>query len=158
VRRIIHKTIADISSDFERFHFNRAVARVRELANALDTLSGQGAGEAFVLREGLEALVQLANPMLPHITEELWQVLGHDKMLVESAWPKADPALLVEDNVTLAVQVNGKLRATIEVAKTAAPQDIEAQALAEPNVLRSLDGKTPRKVIVVPGKIVSIVV
>lgn len=156
-RRIIHRTIADMSHAFERFHFNGAVAKVRELTNALDDLDCKDVGEATVLREGLEALTQLISPMLPHIAEEMWEHLGHSTMLVDMAWPKADPALLVNDTVTIAIQVNGKLRATITLQRDMAVKDVEAAALAEDNVQRALDGKTPKKIIVVPNKIVNVV-
>jgi len=158
VRQTVHRTIAELTNDIERFHFNRAVARARELTNALDTLDGAGAGEGEVLREGLESLMQLLNPMLPHITEELWQQLGHTTPLVETRWPKADPALLVEKTVTVAVQVNGKLRATIELAKDADAKTAEAAALAEASVQRAMEGKNTKKIIVVPNKIINIVV
>ncbi len=158
LRQLIHRTIVDFTQDIERFHFNRAVARARELSNALDTLDGSSAGEGAVLREGLEVLIRLLNPMLPHITEELWQQLGHTTMLVESRWPEADPALLVQTTVTVAVQVNGKLRSTLELAKDADQKTAEAAALSDTNVVRAMEGKTVRKVIVVPNKIVNIVV
>jgi leucyl-tRNA synthetase len=157
-RRLIHRAIADVSNDFERFHFNRAVAHVRELSNALDDLDGTGEGEAWVLREGLETLARLANPMLPHISEELWSRLGHASPLTETPWPKADPALLVDNTVTVAVQVGGRLRATLTLPRDAADKDAEEAALADPNVRRALDGKTPKKIIVVKNKIVNIVV
>jgi leucyl-tRNA synthetase len=156
-RRIIHRTIADMSNAFERFHFNGAVAKVRELSNALDDLNSAEQGEAAVLREGIEALTQLIGPMLPHIAEEIWQQLGHTTMLADSKWPKADPALLVDDTATIAIQVNGKLRATIILQRDMAAKDVEAAALADGNVQRALDGKTPKKIIVVPNKIVNVV-
>ncbi len=154
LRQMIHRTIADFTNDLERFHFNRAVARAREIANALESFEG----DAAVLREGVETLMRLLNPMLPHITEEVWQHLGHATPLVQSPWPKADPALLVESTTTLAVQVNGKLRATITIPKDASTKTIEEAALAEVGVKRSMEGKTMKKIIVVPNKIVSIVV
>lgn len=157
VRQLIHRTIRDFSRDVESFHFNRAVARARELSNALDTLE-KNAAAATVLREGLETLVRLLNPMLPHITEELWERLGHATPLVETLWPEALPALLVEATVTVAVQVNGKLRGTIEIAKDADAALAEETARAEPNVQRTIEGKTIKKVIVVPNKIVNILV
>lgn len=158
LRQTIHRTIVDFTQDIERFHFNRAVARARELSNALDTLSGNGTEEAAVLREGLETLVRLLNPMLPHITEELWEQLGHKTILVESRWPEAEASMLVETSVTIAVQVNGKLRATITLAKDADNKAAEATALAEANVQKAIEGKSVKKVIVVPNKIVNIVV
>jgi leucyl-tRNA synthetase len=108
--------------------------------------------------EVLESMVLLLNPFTPHASHALWQVLGHPETLVEDVpWPKADPVALVRDSVTLAVQVNGKLRGTIEAAPDAAREAIEAAALAEQGVARFLDGMTVRKVIVVPGKIINIV-
>ncbi|HUY68805.1 MAG TPA: leucine--tRNA ligase [Alphaproteobacteria bacterium] len=156
-RRAIHRAINDVTHDVERFHFNRAVARIRELSNALDELPGTGEGETWVLREGLEALARLLGPMLPHIAEEMWQKLGHKAMLCETPWPKADPALLIDNTVTIAVQVNGKLRATITLARDAAPKAAEDAALAEDGVKRALGGKAPKKIIVVPNKIVNVV-
>jgi leucyl-tRNA synthetase len=156
-RRKIHKTVADISGDFDRFHFNKAVARVRELSNAMNDLPGTGAGEAWVWREGLEILTQLCGPMLPHIAEEMWAQLGHKTMLCDTAWPKADPTLVIDDTVTIAVQVNGKLRATITLGRDLSEAQTQAAALAEENVQRALGGNAPKKVIVVVNKIVNIV-
>ena len=156
-RRVTHRTIADITGDFERFHFNRAVARVRELSNALDEMDGTGAGEAWILREGLETLARLAAPMIPHIAEEMWQQLGHKTVLVDEAWPKADTALLIDDQVTIAVQVNGKLRATINLPRNVGQKDAETAALANANVQRALEGKQARRIIVVPNKIINVV-
>ena len=156
-RRAIHRAIADVSNAFERFHFNGAVAKVRELSNALDALNSAETSEAWVLREGLEVLAQLIAPMLPHIGEEMWQRLGHKEMLTETTWPKADPKLLVDDTVTIAVQVNGKLRATITLPRDAAAKDAEVAALADANVQRAIGGNKPRKVIVVPNKIINVV-
>ena len=156
-RRAIHRTISDTTSDLDRFHFNRAVARIRELSNDLNRLEG-GDGEAWTLREGLDALIRLIGPMTPHIAEELWQMLGHRELLVNSPWPEADPALLVVDRVTMAVQVNGKLRATLDFAKDTGKQAIESAALSDPGVIRAIDGKTVRRVIVVPNRVVNVVV
>jgi len=111
-----------------------------------------------VRRRGYEILVQLVGPMVPHIGESLWAALGHDRMLVEEAWPKADPALLVDESVTLAVQVNGKLRGTIAIARDAAEAVAKDAALAVANVQIAMAGKPARKIVVVPNKIVNIVV
>ena len=156
-RRVVHRAIADVGHAFERFHFNGAVARVRELSNALDELMVKNADEAFVLREGLEILAQLLGPMLPHIAEEMWEKLGHKTLLADQPWPKADQALLVDSTVTIAVQVNGKLRATIILPRDAAPKEAEAAALADANVQRALAGKSARKIITVPNKIINVV-
>jgi len=157
-RRAVHKTIVAVSDDLEKFHFNKAVARLRELTNTLAELDGSSAGEDWVLREGAEALVRLVGPIMPHLAEELWQVLGHQDLLIDSPWPAADPALAADDTVTVAIQVNGKLRATLELAKDLPKEAAEAAALAEPAVIKALDGKPVRRVIVVPNRIVNVVV
>ncbi|KZD12932.1 leucine--tRNA ligase [Oceanibaculum pacificum] len=155
--KALHKTIAGISEDLDKFHFNKAVARIREFSNLLETLDGKTDGEGWALRRGLETLVQLIGPMTPHLAEELWALLGHETLLAETAWPVADPALLVDDSVTVAIQVNGKLRGTIELPRDCAKEDAEQAALALPAVIQQLDGKAPRKVIVVPNRIVNVV-
>jgi len=153
-----HKTIAGVTEDLERFRFNTAVARVRELTNAIPALNPEAAGAGAVCRFALETAVRLLNPMVPHLTEACWVLLGYDHILAESDWPEADPALCVDDTVTLAVQVNGKLRGNIEVPKDCPKEDAEAAALALENVRAHTDGKTIRKVVVVPNRIVNIVV
>ncbi|MBU0798893.1 MAG: leucine--tRNA ligase [Alphaproteobacteria bacterium] len=155
--KAIHKTIAGVSDDLDRFHFNKAVARIRELSNLLEGLNGTAADEAWALRQGLETLVRLIGPMVPHLAEELWLLLGHTTLLAETPWPEADPALLVDDSVTIAIQVNGKLRGTIDLPRDCPKEEAEQAALALPAVMQQLDGKAPRKVIVVPNRIVNIV-
>jgi leucyl-tRNA synthetase len=157
LRRQIHKTIAAVTDDLDKFRFNRAVARIRELTNALDDLPAGEAGAGAVLREGLETAALLLGPMMPHLAEEMWQSLGHRSLVAETAWPKADPVLARDEQVTIAVQVNGKLRATIDLPRDAAAADIEHAALDLPQVARLLDGKAPRKVVVVPNRIVNVV-
>jgi leucyl-tRNA synthetase len=156
-RRMAHRAIADVSSAFERFHFNGAVARVRELSNALEDLDPAHAGDMWVLREGMETLAQLIGPMLPHISEEMWEKLGHKMLLCDTLWPKPDPALLIDNTVTVAVQVNGKLRATITLPRDLPAKDAEAAALADANVQRAMEGTSAKKVIVVPNKIINVV-
>jgi leucyl-tRNA synthetase len=156
VLRQIHRAIAQVSDDLEKFRFNSAVARIRELSNAVQDMNRDG-DAAAVFRFGVETVAQIVNPLTPHIAEEMWQTLGHETLLADTAWPTCDTALLTDDSVTVGVQVNGKLRGTITVAKTAAKDVFEAEALALPAVQKQLDGKPPRKVIVVPGKIVNIV-
>ena len=158
VRKIVHKTIDGFGDDVEKFRFNKAVARVRELTNALAELDGKGAGEGWVLREGFETLVKLIGPMMPHLGEELWQGLGHTDLLTESPWPEADPALVVDESVVVAVQVNGKLRAQLPLPRDAAEDVAGEAALNDANVQRAMDGKAIRKLIYVPNRIVNVVV
>jgi len=157
IRRAIHKTIAAVTDDLDKFRFNRAVARIRELTNALDELPVAEPGVSEVLREGLETLARLLGPMMPHLAEEMWQELGGSGLLAEQPWPSFDPDLTRDEQVTLAVQVNGKFRATLEVPRDTAADTVEHAALALPQVARWLDGHLPRKVIVVPNRIVNIV-
>jgi leucyl-tRNA synthetase len=157
VRRTTHKTIAAVTDDLDKFRFNRAVARIRELTNALDELPATEPGATEVLREGLETLARLIGPMMPHLAEEMWQELGGADLLAEQPWPQADPELTRDEQVTLAVQVNGKLRATLEIQRDTVAEVVESAALALPQIQRWLDGNAPRKVIVVPNRIVNVV-
>jgi leucyl-tRNA synthetase len=156
--RATHKAIAAITEQIEALRFNVAVAQVRTLSNTLEALDGTGEGEAWVLGESLRALCHLVAPMCPHLAEEMWVALGGTGLLCERAWPAADPALLVDDTVKVAVQVNGKLRATIDLPRDAAEDAARAAALAAPNVAAAMAGKPLRKVIVVPNRIVNVVV
>ena len=157
VYRSLHQTIAGVTSDLDSFHFNRAVARIREFTNILEEFSADDAEAAWVRREALETVVKLVAPMMPHIAEELWRSLGHTELLALAPWPGSDMAAAKEDMVTIAVQVGGKLRATLEVGRDAAREQLENEALANENVRRAIAGKTVRKVIVVPNKIVNVV-
>jgi len=156
LRRSVHKTVAQITDDLDRFHFNKAVARIRELSNKIEAYKPHQIPGA-VLREALEALVRLVGPMLPHLGEELWSLLGHATLLADAPWPKADPALLTEDSVTVAVQLNGKLKGTITLPKDCPQLKAEQAALEVAGIIAGLDGKPPRKVIVVPNRIVNVV-
>lgn len=163
LRTLAHKTIKGVGEDIEAFAMNKAVAKVRELSNAIASpqqgleYARQDGGD-WAVREVIEILIKLLNPMMPHLAEELWAQLGHQTLLVDTPWPEYDPALLVASSVKMAVQVNGKVRATIELPAETDAKTAEDAALAETNVQRAIDGKTVRKVIVVPGKIVNIVV
>jgi leucyl-tRNA synthetase len=156
--RLVHKTIALVSESVETLRFNVAVAQIRTLSNALEALKGTGAGEAWVLAEGLRLLVRLIGPMTPHLAEAMWAELGCQGLLCDQPWPKADPALIIDDVIKIAVQVNGKLRATVDLKRDAAEDEARAVALAAPNVVAAMAGKPPRKVIVVPNRIVNVVV
>jgi leucyl-tRNA synthetase len=160
IRRQVHETIAKVGDDYgRRYTFNTAIAAVMELINALAKFDDDSAQGRAVLQEAWEAVTLLLDPITPHIAHALWQALGHHETLIEDRpFPQADAAALVRDALTLAVQVNGKLRATIEVAVNASNESVQAQAMADAAVQKFIDGQTVRKVIVVPGKIVNIVV
>jgi leucyl-tRNA synthetase len=155
LRQAAHKAIAAVTDHLDNLRFNSAVAQLYTLAN---TIGSSEAANPSARREALEALVLLSAPMMPHLAESCWQALGHTKLVAETSWPKHDPALTVSNSVTLPIQVNGKRRGEITMAKDAQPAAVEAAALADEGVIRALEGKTPKKVIVVPNRIVNIVV
>jgi leucyl-tRNA synthetase len=159
LRRQLHATIAKVGDDISRRRaFNTAIASLMELLNALEKFTDMSDTGRALRHEVLESMVLLLNPFTPHASHALWQALGHPESLVEDVpWPKADPAALVRDSVTLAVQVNGKLRGTLDAAPDAPRSELEAAARALPGVVAAVGDKTVRKVIVVPGKIVNIV-
>ncbi|MBD8879397.1 leucine--tRNA ligase [Rhodanobacter sp. 7MK24] len=159
LRRQLHEAIQKVSDDFGRRHsFNTAIAALMELLNAVNKFADMSEQGRAVRHEVLETMVLLLNPVVPHVSHHLWQVLGHaEAVLEDQPWPGVDEAALVRDSLTLAVQVNGKLRGTIEVPANAGKEEAEALALAQPHVAAFLKELTVRKVIVVPGKIVNIV-
>ncbi|MBZ0124169.1 MAG: class I tRNA ligase family protein, partial [Roseovarius sp.] len=152
--REMHKTVHEVSGGVESFGFNAAIAKLYAFTN---TLTKSTAGAA-AKRQAATALVQLMAPMTPHLSEELWSRLGHEGLVATAPWPVADPAMLASDTITLPVQVNGKRRAEISVPRDMDKAEVEKAALANDAVIRSLDGAQPRKVIVVPGRIVNVVV
>ncbi len=154
LRQATHKAIAAVTDDLAQLRFNRAVAQIYMLANAIADAAG---ADAATRREAVEALVLLSAPMMPHLSEECWQALGHTTLAAATPWPKHDPSLLKSDTVTLAVQVNGKRRGEVTVPVGADNKAVEAAALAEEGVIRALAGAAPKKVIVVPNRIVNIV-
>ncbi|WP_019960434.1 leucine--tRNA ligase [Woodsholea maritima] len=159
LRKAAHKAVQDITDHIENFRFNAAVARVHDFANALRK-AGNDAGSQDLLAARVEAstiMVQLIAPFMPHLAEECWSRLGGEGLIYDQAWPKADPSLLVEDSVIMPIQLNGKRRSEMNVAKDASKDELERLALDDPSVKRALEGLTLRKVIVVPGRIVNIV-
>jgi leucyl-tRNA synthetase len=154
LRQAAHKAIAAVTEDLGALRFNRAVAQLYMLSNAI---ADAPQADAATQREALETMVLLAAPMMPHLAEECWRALGHDRLVAETPWPKHDPALLKTDTVTIAIQVNGKRRGEVTVARDADNKTVEQAALAEEGVKRTLAGATPKKIIVVPGRIVNIV-
>jgi leucyl-tRNA synthetase len=164
MRKAAHGALAKVSDDIAKLRFNLCVAQIYELTNTLQTtLAGikrNGdfpADFAWALREAGEILVQLFHPMMPHLAEECWAALGHETPVSDAAWPTVEAELLVEDTVTLPVQVNGRKRADVTVARDAGTPDIEAAVLQLEAVKRALEGKVPKKVIVVPQRIVNVV-
>ncbi len=158
LRCLTHKTVKGVGESIEAFAMNKAVAQIREFYNGFTAFKAGSDDEKAALAEAAKAFVVLINPIMPHLAEELWSQMGHDTMLVDEAWPTVDEALLVADTVTIGVQVNGKLRATITLPADADKQVAEDTALAEDGVQRAIEGKEVRKVIVVPGRIVNVVV
>ncbi|HEX6118951.1 MAG TPA: leucine--tRNA ligase [Dongiaceae bacterium] len=160
LRRATHKAIAGVTDDIEKFRFNRAVARIYEYANALGEVKDDALIDPAGLaarREALDTLALLIGPAMPHLGEELWQRLGHGTLLAETAWPEADPKLVIDETATVAVQVNGKLRATILLPRDCDKAEAERAALAEPAVVKALEGRPVKKVVVVPNRIVNVV-
>ena len=152
--REMHKAIHDVTMGVESFGFNAAIAKLYAYTNAM---SKSRAG-AVVKRQAGLVLAQLMSPMTPHLSEEIWQLLGGEGLIANAPWPKADPAMLVEDTVVLPIQVNGKRRGEIEVPKDLPKEEVEKLALAHDAVVRALNGGVPKKLIVVPGRIVNVVV
>jgi leucyl-tRNA synthetase len=164
VRRAAHQALFAVETDIERLAFNRCVAHIYTLANALGRQldaaradSGVSADLAKAVREAVDILVQLVAPMMPHLAEECWATLGHAGLVSEMAWPEVDRSILVEDTITLPVQVNGKKRADLTIARDAAQKDIEAAVVALEPVLKALEGRQVKKIIVVPQRIVNVV-
>jgi leucyl-tRNA synthetase len=151
--KALHRAIAGIGADIEALGFNKAVAKAHGLVNDIEK-AAPSASRATAIR----TLILLIAPMLPHLAEEAWEALGGTGLIAGQPWPKHDPALLIESEVTIAVQVSGKLRDTLTVPKDASREELEAVALASEKIIRTLDGATPKKVIVVPGRLVNIVI
>jgi leucyl-tRNA synthetase len=154
LRRLTHKTISTVTSAIDGYRFNTGIAALYEFVGALRKADVSSP----VFAEAMRTLVQLLQPFTPHLAEECWGALGQQGFLIEAGWPVADPALLETDSVVVAVQVNGKRRGEIEIGKTLSNPEIEAMALDLPGVRAFTDGQTVRKVIIVPGRIVNIVV
>jgi len=152
--RAMHRAIADVTKAIDNFAFNKAIAELYAFTNTLSRSTASGAAQKTAMR----TLAQLMAPMVPHLAEEIWSMLGGDGLVVCAPWPVADPALLVEDMITLPIQINGKRRAEIEVPRDASREDVEKRALAEEAVQKVLEGRAPKKLVVVPGRIVNVVI
>ena len=158
LRKVSHKAVAAIDKSIEEFRFNSAVASIHEWTSALKKAEASSGSMRAARLEGANMLARCLTPFMPHLAEECWSMIGGEGLVSVAAWPDVDPALLVDDEVTLPLQVNGKKRGEITVAKSLSPAEIEAVALADASVQSHTDGKTVKKVIVVPGRIVNIVV
>jgi leucyl-tRNA synthetase len=158
VRRV-HQTIRKVTRDAEEaFHFNTAIAAIMELTNSTQAYRAGDAPDPDLSRQAVETIVHLLNPFAPHLTEELWEALGHREPLHATPWPDYDPNLAKEEEIELVLQVNGKVRGRVTVAANTPEAELEGVALADPAVQKWLDNKPPRKVIVVPGRLVNVVV
>ena len=176
LRKATHQALAKVTDDIEKLHFNVCLAAVYEFSNILSEVIGDigaenggggngGAADRFsgatdlawAIREAVNILVQLFSPMMPHLAEECWAALGHKTLVAQAPWPQAEPDLLIEHTMTLPVQINGRKRADITVPREAGKADIEAAVLALDAVKKALDGKVPKKVIIVPQRIVNVV-
>ncbi|HWK94542.1 MAG TPA: leucine--tRNA ligase [Pseudolabrys sp.] len=163
LRKAAHRALNNVSDDISKLRFNRCVAHIYEFANALSDSIGSAETApspdfAWSLREAGDILVRLFQPMMPHLAEECWAALGHKTLVATEMWPEVEPDLLVESSITLPVQINGKKRADVTVPREAGKDEIEAAVLALDEVKKALDGKSPKKVIVVPQRIVNVVV
>ncbi len=157
LRRAAHKALQAVTEDLSALRFNRAIARIYELANALGTALAAGRAGAAPVREAAEFLVLMSAPMMPHLAEECWQAMKKRGYVVDTPWPKPDPALVADDQVTIAVQVNGKRRDEVTIARDMPSAELEALVLGLDSVTRALEGRPVKKVIVVPGRIANIV-
>jgi leucyl-tRNA synthetase len=162
LRQAAHRSVAAVTAAIDKLRFNVAIANIYELSNALSAALNAAGDKPptdmrFALREAAEMLTRIAAPMVPHLAEECWQALGNQGLLAEQAWPTPDPGLLTDDTVTIAVQVNGKRRDELRIARDASKEDIEAAALKLDNVVRAIGGRQIKKVVIVPQRIVNVV-
>jgi len=159
LRRAVHQALQKVTDDVGRRHtFNTAIAAVMELLNQINRFEAGGPGDRAVVQEALEHCVVMLSPMVPHICHRLWRDLGHEGAVIDAKWPAVDESALGADSLQIIVQVNGKLRARVEVPADIDEGKLRERALAEPNVQRFVSGQPIRKLIVVPGKLVNVVV
>jgi leucyl-tRNA synthetase len=162
LRKIVHRSVHGIAQDIEGLRFNRAVAQIYELSNALIKAAGKGNGlgaaQKTTLADGVASLIQLLSPMMPHLAETCWQVLGKSGLVADATWPDVDPAMLVDDEVNMPIQINGKRRAEISVPKDTPAAEVEKLVLSLDEIVRILEGKAPKKIVVVPNRIVNVVI
>ena len=153
----MHQTIKQVGQDIEKYHFNRSVARLRELSNFLQNYQPAGDADKALGNKALQILVRLFNPFIPHITEELWKKIG-ESTLLENAWPDYDESFIIADTVNLPVQVKGKMRGNIDVAVNISQDDAVKMALTVPTVQNAIADAPIKKVIYVPNKILNLII
>ncbi|MBL4802470.1 MAG: class I tRNA ligase family protein, partial [Emcibacter sp.] len=159
LRRMTHVSIDTVGRDIEDFHFNNTVAQIYKFTNAISAFKSDGSdGDIFALREAITTVVQLIAPMMPHLAEEMWQEMGHQDLVTNCAWPTAQAELMQQNTVTIAIQIKGKLKDTIEVAKDMDKAEVEKIALPREKIQKAVGDNPIRKVIVVPNRIVNIVI
>jgi leucyl-tRNA synthetase len=162
LRKIVHRAVHNVGGDIEGLRFNRAVAQIYELANALvrsaGLVSAAPAARLAALQQGVERLIQLIAPMMPHLAEACWEALGKSGLVTDAPWPSVDAALLVDNTVTMPIQINGKRRGEITVAKGLSAAEVEQRVLSMDEIVRILAGQTPKKIVIVPDRIVNVVV
>ena len=163
IRKIAHRMLNNVGGEIEGLRFNSAVAQIYELTNALakflpGVVANPSVASRAALAEGVDILVQIVAPMMPHLSETCWAALGKQGLVADARWPVADESLLVDESVTIAVQVNGKLRATVTAPLDAPRETVEQLALSQEPVARMLEGRTPKKLIIVPNRIVNVVI
>uniref|UniRef100_UPI002FCB8AFB class I tRNA ligase family protein n=1 Tax=Devosia sp. TaxID=1871048 RepID=UPI002FCB8AFB len=162
LRKIVHRAVHQVGGDIEGLRFNRAVAQIYELTNALVRSAGlvaaAPASRIGALAEGVERLIQLIAPMMPHLAETCWEALGKPGLVADAPWPEVDPALLVDDSVTMPIQINGKRRGEVTVAKGMPAPEVEKLVLSLDEIVRILGGHAPKKIVIVPDRIVNVVV
>jgi leucyl-tRNA synthetase len=156
--KLTHKTIAAVEDEYNKMGFNRAIARIREFSNALEKFEIKSDLDKKIIAFTLNNLVLLFSPIMPHLAEELWQKLGNKNLISEnSLFPKFNPKLTIDNNINIAIQINGKLKAVISMAKESGKEDLEKAAFENEIIRRNVDGKEVKRVIIVPGKLVNIV-
>ena len=158
LRRLIHKTIKAVTENIERWRYNSAVANIRELSNHLNDFKPENSDDAKIKLFGYEVLLRLIEPMTPHIAEEIWQALGKTNALGEQPWPQYDKDLVIDETISIAIQINGKLRGSIQIQRDATEEEVKALARDLPNINKAIEEKEVRKVIVVPNKIINFVI
>jgi leucyl-tRNA synthetase len=158
LEKIIHRAIKTVTESIEKWRFNSAVAQIRELSNSLYSSKKMEDGDAGIVRDGFIVLLRLIEPMTPHIAEELWSKLGNSGFLCDEPWPQYDVTLIVEEQVKMGVQVNGKLRGSIEVPRNSPELAMREMALELDNVKKQLENKDIKNIIIVPNRIINVVV